>query len=232
MSGTHKIKLLSHTADLDNAYWGGDKNIPTHRPSYQINDTYPGTDAAAGTSAAFSACSALYANKGFQGPFSSPASLQNSTYAQTLLTHAQQLYSFAVNASGGQMTYQKSVPVVAEAYASSSYGDELTIAALFLAWAQNSTETYQEAEAYYKKFGLKGQDQVFNWDSKTPGVPVLFAQIAQSGEGVGSDLSSWQAEAERYFDLIIDGKSPGDMTNGKLLTEAIGRLRERFDLFS
>ena len=27
------------TGNLDNAYWGGDLNIPTNRPSYQINDT-------------------------------------------------------------------------------------------------------------------------------------------------------------------------------------------------
>ena len=26
-------------ADLDNAYWGGDRGIPTPRPSYAINGT-------------------------------------------------------------------------------------------------------------------------------------------------------------------------------------------------
>lgn len=203
-----------HLANLDNAYWGGDKDIPGPRPSYQINDTSPGTDVAAGTSAALSACSALYAGTGFNGSFSSPASLQNATYAQTLLDHAQKLYTFAVHATGGQKVYQKSVPVVKESYASSSFDDELTIAALFLAWAQKSSSLYQEAQNYYDQFSLKGQDAVFNWDSKTSGIAVLFAQIAQSDAGIGGNLSSWQAEAERYFDNIINKKS-GSLTSGR-----------------
>lgn len=33
--------LYSHMTaeEVDNAYWGGDRNIPLPRPSYQINDT-------------------------------------------------------------------------------------------------------------------------------------------------------------------------------------------------
>ncbi|KAJ7591199.1 glycoside hydrolase family 9 protein [Mycena floridula] len=203
-------------AMLDNAYWGGDVGIPGPRPSYQINSTAPGTDVAAGASAAFSACSALYAGRSFNGSFPSSASLQNLNYSQTLLSHAEQLYSFAVNATGGQKLYQKSVPVVSQSYASSSYGDELTVAALFLAWAQNSTERYQDSIGYYNQFGLKGQDAIFNWDSKTPGLAVLFSQIAQSNSGLGGDLSNWQTEAERYFDKIVQ-KQSGFLTGGGLL---------------
>src|ERR1700733_2398845 len=71
----------------------------------------PGTDAAALAAAAFASCSSLYSGRSFTS-YSPPASLQNSSYASTLLQHAQQLYSFAVNARGGQMTYQTSVPIV------------------------------------------------------------------------------------------------------------------------
>ncbi len=191
-------------ANLDNNYWGGDQDIPTPRPSFQINDTSPGTDVAAGVSAAFSACSNLYANRGFGGVYQSPASLTNTTYSEILLSHAQSLFNFAVSASGGQVVYQNSVPAVTESYASSSYGDELTLAALFLAWATNSTTLYQQAENYYSSFELSGQDGVFNWDSKTPGLAVLFAQIAQSGSSIGSNASEWQEEAERYFDGILN----------------------------
>ncbi|KAJ6629127.1 glycoside hydrolase family 9 protein [Mycena sp. CBHHK59/15] len=203
--------------DLDNAYWGGDQNIPTPRRSYQINDTRPGTDAAAGTSAAFSACAALYSNRGFNGSYSNPASLQNDTYAQTLMTHAQQLYAFAVNATGGQKTYQTSVPVVSDSYASSSFGDELTMASLFLAWANASTAYYQEAQQYFQQYQLSGQNSVFNWDSKTPGTYVLFAQIANSSSGLGGNFSSWQTESERYFDRIVNNDGPGYLTNDGLL---------------
>ncbi|RDB22862.1 Endoglucanase E-4 [Hypsizygus marmoreus] len=211
------LYVLVGNTDLDNAYWGGDVGIPTFRPSFQINDTSPGTDAAAGASAAFSACANLYSSKGFGGPFSEPASLQNSSYSEKLLTHAQQLYSFAVNAPGGQRTYQTSVPSIAGTYSSSSYTDELTLAALLLSYATNSTALYQEAEDYYTKFNLAGQDGVFNWDSKTPGLAVLFAQIAQSNSGLGGNLASWQAEAERYFDRIVKKKGPGYLTKHGLL---------------
>ncbi|EGO01864.1 glycoside hydrolase family 9 protein [Serpula lacrymans var. lacrymans S7.3] len=202
--------------DLDNAYWGGDQNIPEPRPSYQINNTSPGTDAAAGVSAAFSACSNLYSNRLFSSNYSGPATLQNSTYAAELLQHAQTLYSFAVSAS--QTEYQNSVPVAGDAYASSGYGDELTLAALFLAWATNSSSLYQDAENYYTKFGLGGYDGVFNWDSKTPGIPVLFAQIAQANPGFGGgNISTWQSQAENYFDGIVNGSGSGYMTRGGLL---------------
>ncbi|TFY80816.1 hypothetical protein EWM64_g3196 [Hericium alpestre] len=204
-------------ADLDNAYWGGDLGIPDPRPSYQINDTSPGTDAAAGAAAAFAACSNLYANRNLGPAFSSPASLQNSSYADTLLTHAQQLYSFAVHASGGQQTYQTAVPQAGTAYASSSYGDELALAALMLAWASNSSSLYSEALGYYQQYNLGGQDAVFNWDSKTPGLAVLFAQLAVADPSLAGNLSGWQSEAERYFDRIVNNQGPATLTKGGLL---------------
>jgi endoglucanase len=174
----------------------------------------PGTDAAASASAAFAACSNLYANRNLGPSFSTPASLQNSTYAEILLTHAQDLYSFAVNASGGKQTYQTAVPQAGIAYSSSSYGDELTIAALFLAWATNSSDYYSQAEAYYAQYSLRGENSVFNWDSKTPGLAVLFAQLANSGASYAGNLSGWQAESERYFDRILNGGGPSFKTKG------------------
>ncbi|KAI0321872.1 family 9 glycosyl hydrolase [Amylostereum chailletii] len=198
-------------ANLDNAYWGGDRNIPSDRPSYQINSTHPGTDAAASAAAAFAACSNLYAGRTLGFAYSSPASLQNTTYANTLLTHAEQLYSFAVNASGPQQTYQTAVPAAGEAYASSSYGDDLSIAALFLSWATNSSDLYSASQGFYGQYQLSGSNAVFNWDSKTPGIPVLFAQLAQAGLSFAGNLSEWQGEAERYFDHIVDEqKTTGD----------------------
>lgn len=131
-----------------------------------------------------------------------------------MLTHAQQLYSFAVNATGGQKTYQTSVPEIAASYGSTSYTDELTLAALLLSWAANSTSLYQQAEYYYDKFQLAGQNGVFNWDSKTPGLAVLFAQISQSDATMGGNFSAWRNEAERYFDRIVNNQGPGYLTRG------------------
>ncbi len=147
---------------------------------------------AAGASAAFAACSNLYANRSLGGSYSAPASLYNSSYAQTLLTHAEDLYAFAVNASGGQQTYQTALPGVQTAYPSSSYDDELAMAALLLAWATNSSDYYSQADGYYRQYFLGVTDSIFNWDSKTPGLAVLFAQLANANVTFAGNLSSWQ----------------------------------------
>jgi len=206
--------LVADGAKADDTYWGGDQNIPVPRPSYQINNTSPGTDAAALASAAFSSCASLYSGRSFNGSFAGPAALQDAAYANTLMTHAEQLYTFAQNATGGKVTYQTSVPAAADSYASSGFGDDLTMAALFLALAEGSPARYQEAASLYQQYKLSGQDPVFNWDSKTPGLAVLFAQIAQASSDWGADPSPWQSEAERYFDNILQS---GFLTPGGLL---------------
>ncbi|KAH0840079.1 glycoside hydrolase family 9 protein [Lanmaoa asiatica] len=201
-------------ANVDNNYWGGDQTIPGPRTSYQINATSPGTDAAAGAAAAFAACSNLYQNRVFSNSYSGPATIQNSTYASLLLQHAQGLYTFATSAR--KTEYQNSVPEVGNAYPSSGFGDELAIAALFLSWATNSSLLYEEAQSYYSQYNLSGYKGVFNWDTKTPGIPVLFAQIAQANPTFGN-ISTWQDQAETYFDGVVYGGGDGYTTTGGLL---------------
>ena len=184
----------------------------------------PGTDAAAGAAAAFAACSNLYANRVFSSSYSGPATLQNATYAATLLQHAQQLYNFATSAP--KVVYQQSVPEAGIAYPSSGYTDELTIAALFLALASNSTSLYQQAEAYYSQYDLSNYQGVFNWDSKTPGLPVLFAQVAQARPSFGN-ISNWQTTAESYFDGIVYGGGEGYSTRGKEISTISGMIFNR-----
>lgn len=171
----------------------------------------PGTDVAAGAAAAFAACSNLYQNRVFSDSYSGPATLQNSTYAALLLQHAQALYTFAT--SSRKVEYQVSVPDAGDAYPSSGFGDELAIAALFLSWATNSSSLYEEAQSYYSQYNLSGYSGPFEWDTKTPGIPVLFAQIAQASPTFGN-LSTWQDQAETYFDGIVYGGGDGYTTPG------------------
>lgn len=193
------------------------RKLQLSRIYHLISFDSPGTDAAAGASAAFSACSALYNGQTFNSSLSSVASLKNTSYASTLLSHAESLFAFAVNATGGQRVYQDSVPQVADAYGSSTFGDELTIAALFLSWAANSSAYFTLAENYFNSNKLGGQDGVFNWDSKTPGISVLFTEILSARPSLGN-ISQWQTESERYFDDIINGKTQASMTNGKRIS--------------
>ncbi|KAF9483953.1 glycoside hydrolase family 9 protein [Pholiota conissans] len=212
------LVVMVASADKDGSYWGGDRSIPSPRPVFTITNDNPGTDAAAGAAAAFAACSNLYANRAFDNKaYSAPASLKNDSYASTLLSHAQTLYTFAANATGGRKTYQTSVPQAASIYGSSGYGDELAMAALFLAQATGSPATYQEAESYWTKYDLASSNRVFNWDSKTPGLPVLFAQVNQANSGLGGNLTTWMAVAESYFDDIVNNKGPGFTTGDGLL---------------
>jgi endoglucanase len=89
------------------------------------------------------------------------------------------------------------------------------MAALLLAWATNSSDYYSHAENYYNQYFLGGSNAIFNWDSKTPGLAVLFAQLANAGASFAGNLSGWQVEAERYFDHILSGGSPSFKTKGK-----------------
>lgn len=121
-----------------------------------------------------------------------------------------------MNATGGQQTYQTDVPVIQNSYPSSGYGDDLTMAALWLSLATNSSSFYDEASGYFSKYQLQNQDAIFNWDSVTPGLPILFAQISQSYPNIGGNTSQWQSQAEWYFDRIVSGEGPGYKTKGKI----------------
>jgi endoglucanase len=205
----------------DNNYWGGDQNIPTPRPVYQVNDTHPGTDVAASTSAAFSSCALLYANRTLSSSASIPSALVNTTYSNTLLTHSRQLLSFAVNATGGMQEYQRAVPQVADAYASSSYYDDLALAALFLGLADSSSTNIQLAKTYWDKGQLSQSDIVLNWDSKAVAIPVLMTQILASSSSLasssGQNANTWKSNAEGMLDQVVKANGPGYLTGGGLI---------------
>ncbi|XP_006460205.1 hypothetical protein AGABI2DRAFT_150171 [Agaricus bisporus var. bisporus H97] len=208
--------LVGNPTD-DDDYWGGDLNIPTPRTSFRVDAAHPGTDVVAGTAAAFAACSNLYRNKGFKNAPSGPAGLSNTSYADTLLAHAKSLYSFAVSATGGQRLYQESVPAVGRSYGSSDYGDELAIAALFLSWATDSQDLFNQAASYWTQYHLDDEEGVFNWDSKSAGIPILFTQVLQSTTSVSGNIADWHSKAEDYLDKIVQRRSSGMMTKGGLL---------------
>ena len=112
------------------------------------------------------------------------------------------------------MTYQTSAPAVQDSYASSGYGDDLAIAALWLGLAQNDSTVISQADVYYNQFQLDGNlpDSALNWDSPLPGVPILGAQIYKSYPQLGGSV--WQPRAESYLDRLVSGKGAGKLTKG------------------
>ena len=109
------------------------------------------------------------------------------------------------------------------------------MAALLLSWATNSSDYYSQAVGYYKQYSLGGTESVFNWDSKTPGLAVLFAQLANAGATFAGNLSGWQAEAEKYFDGVLNGGGPSFKTQGAVhfsSTSLARRLKTNIYIFA
>jgi endoglucanase len=150
--------------------------------------------------------------------------LRDTSYALRLLQHAQQLYSFAVNAQGGNMTYQTSVPTIKNSYPSSAYTDDLTMAALWLGLAQNDSTLVNQAQGYYNQFNLSAElpDSVFGWDSVLPGIPILATQIHQSYPHLGQ--GGWQFEAEMYLDRLVLAYTAGQLTSGSIIPVSQGKV--------
>ncbi|WVF66027.1 hypothetical protein IAT40_000765 [Kwoniella sp. CBS 6097] len=215
------------SSDVDNAYWGGDEDIPTPRPAYPINSSHTGTDAWSSAAAAFAVGSMLYTpsinyNTSSSSSLPTSPSIANSTYSNLLLSHAKTLYATANNTTP-QQTYYESLGQSVAAYASSNWEDDLTLSALSLAIATNDSAYYTDAYNYYTSYALSGMQQVWNWDSSIPAIYVLFAEIATArpglaeGAGLSTNLTGWQKEAENYFDGIVDGSwKRGYLTRGGL----------------
>ena len=184
-----------------------------------MNDTNPGTDVAASASAAFSACSLLYANRTLVSTAVIPAAIVNATYSNTLLLHALQLMSFAVNATGGMAEYQQSVPQVAGAYPSTSYYDDLALAATFLGMAGSSADYLRLAKTYWDQGGLSQGDIALDWDSKVAAIPVLMSQVLASSVTLASaqDAGSWKSTAEAMLDQLVAANGTAHLTSGGLL---------------
>jgi endoglucanase len=206
------------------SYWGGDQGIPLPRQSFPINATSPGTDAAASAAAAFAASSMLYSGASLatsSSAYSPPSSLANATYAQLLLSHAKDLYNFANTTT--RQTYQTAVPEVKGVYASSGWQDEMIWGGLWMALATNNSAYYADALSLYNSAQLKPQDKVFNWDSATPALPIVFLQIAlarpslATNAGLDANASGWQTVCEQMLDAIVNGQGRAQQTKGGLL---------------
>lgn len=199
------LAVFVGNSSSDAAYWGGDQDIPTDRPTYLINETFPGTDVAAQTAAAFAIASMLYSGDSLNvtSAFARPTGLAvNATYAALLLTHAQQLYDFAQQAY--QQTYTEAVPAAASAYPSNSYADDLILAGLSLALATNTSSYYDDAVQTYSNHSLSRSSRPVNWASKIGLAYVMFAETALARPGIASNLTGWQSECESYFDGVIN----------------------------
>lgn len=179
-----------------------------------MNASYPGTDVWLSTAGAFAMGALAYQGNQWNtsGSAWSPAPLANASYASSLLKHAETLYKVAKETTP-QTGFMDSIPSIGPAYQPSGWGDDLCTAALALAAATNNSDYYADAYAAYKKYALSGKGSVWNWDSRTPAAYVMFAELSvarpslAAGAGLDANVTGWQAEAENYFDGIVDRKN-------------------------
>src|SRR5258705_1370057 len=179
-------RLVAEVGDpnVDHQLWASAEVQTYQRKTYVIAATCGGSDLAASAAAAFAASSIVFR-------------ASDPTYANTLLTHARQLYTFADTV---RRKYSDCVPVIASFYNSwSGYNDELVWGAIWLARATSGTEstTYlANAESSYANLNREGQSTfpvytwTYDWDDKSVASEVLLAKVTGKAQYV-TDVNRW-----------------------------------------
>ncbi|PNF36366.1 hypothetical protein B7P43_G18040 [Cryptotermes secundus] len=173
----------------DHEYWGRPEDMKMDRPAYKIDTSHPGSDLAAETAAALAAASIVFKSS-------------DSTYANTLLTHAKQLFDFANNYRG---KYSDSITDAKSFYASGDYKDELVWGAVWLYRATNDSSYLTTAEQQYNEFGLQYWNVPFTWDAKSSAVEVVLAKV--------TGKQNYKDRVKSYCDsLISKQRTPRGLT--------------------
>lgn len=147
----------------DHSCWERPETMSEKRPLKQVNSKIPGTDVAAETAAAMAAASMVFKSI-------------DSKYSDSLLQHAQQLFTFADNYRG---SYSISIPELQNFYNSTGYEDELLWAAAWLyhATGDQSYLSYVTVENG-NSYADWGRPTWFSWDDKRAGTQVSLSSIS------------------------------------------------------
>ncbi|MDO6747026.1 glycoside hydrolase family 9 protein [Gilvimarinus sp. 1_MG-2023] len=178
----------------DHTFWGPAEvvhhKIPGSRVSMKIDLDCPGPDLAAETAAAMASSSMVFAPS-------------DAGYANTLLTHAEQLFAFAENTTGtdGVDNAYSNCITDAKQFYNSIYGvywDEMAWAAVWL-WRATGDDSYLDrALFYYDKMGNETQSDTpvytwsLGWNDKAYAVYVMLANL------LGDER--YHTDAQRYLD--------------------------------
>jgi endoglucanase len=167
----------------DHAWWGPAEVRQTARPAFRITSSCPGSDLAGETAAAMAASSMVFRPT-------------DPGYADTLLMHAQQLYSFADNFRG---KYSDCITDAQGFYNSfSGFNDELVWGAIWLYRATNDPAYLAKAQSYYANLSNEPQTTTksfrwtLSWDDKSYGCYVLLSNLTNN--------PTYRADAERWLD--------------------------------
>lgn len=182
---------------IDHSWWGPVEVYPKEAPSYKIDATCGGSDLAAETAASMAAASMIFKTS-------------DAAYADKLLTHAKQLFSFADTVRG---KYSDCIKDAQGFYNSwSGYADELAWGATWLYKATGDKAYLTKAESFVNTgaagFGTEGQGPYMpykwthDWDNKHYGTYILLARA--TGKALYRD------QIERNLTYWTTGDANGD----------------------
>jgi endoglucanase len=195
----------------DHSFWGPAEVLQMARPAYKITASCPGSELAAETGSAMAAASIVFRST-------------DASYADTLLSHAKQLYSFADTYRG---KYDACITAASGYYTSySGYNDELVWGAIWLYQATNDSTYLTKAEAYYANLSNESQTTTksykwtIGWDDKSYGCYLLLAKI--TGKQVYKDDTQRWLD---YWTVGVNGQRVSYSPGGEAFLDQWGSLR-------
>jgi endoglucanase len=204
------------TGGADHGWWGPAEVMQMARPAFRVTTSCPGSDLAGETAAAMAAASIAFRP-------TDPA------YANTLLSHARQLYSFADTYRG---KYSDCITDASGFYNSwSGYNDELVWGAIWLYRATNEQAFLDKAQSYYANLSNQQQTTIKSykwthaWDDKSYGSYVLLAKL--------TNATQYHQDSQRWLNwwtvggtaLGADGTRVNYSPGGQAVLDQWGSLR-------
>ncbi|MFF0243341.1 glycoside hydrolase family 9 protein [Streptosporangium sandarakinum] len=195
----------------DHAWWGPAEAMQMERPAYKIDASCGGSDLAGETAAAMAASSMVFRPT-------------NPSYADTLLTHAKQLYTFADTV---RKKYSDCISDAQGYYNSwSGYNDELVWGAIWLYRATKDASYLAKAESYYDNLGTEPQSTTRSykwtiaWDDKSYGAYVLLNKLTGKQRYL-NDANRWLD----YWTVGVNGQRVKYSPGGQAVLDRWGSLR-------
>jgi hypothetical protein len=194
----------------DHGWWGPAEVNPTARPAFKIDASCGGSDLAGETAAALAASSMVFRPT-------------DPSYADTLVTHARQLYTFADTV---RRKYSDCITDAAGFYQSfSGFQDELVWGATWLYRATGDTAFLTKAETEYDHLpldqaGLRPYKWTLAWDDKSFGTYILLARI--------TGKQRYLDDANRWLDFCtvgVGGQQVRYSPGGQAFLDVWGSLR-------
>ncbi|WP_408058041.1 glycoside hydrolase family 9 protein [Verrucosispora sioxanthis] len=197
--------------DDDHKWWGPAEVMPMARPAYKIDASCGGADLAGETAAAMAASSMVFRPT-------------DAAYADKLLTHAKQLYTFADTV---RKNYHECITDATSFYRSwSGYQDELVWGAIWLYRATGDAAYLAKAESEYDKLGTEPQTTTRSykwtvaWDNKQFGAYVLLANLTGKQKYV-DDANRWLD----FWTVGVNGERVRYSPGGMAVLDSWGALR-------